>query len=171
MFGRHFGFNQPKVVEEPSALGRVRFEGAIIDASRHDGARSVLAYYESKRSGDGTVRRTAIQAKDLLPLLPYLFLAELAGDDWRFRLFGTALVDRFGAELTGKSLRYVLDPSVADGLGPLWSSIAQSHQPQSRQGCFVTPMGARLAYETLICPVLGRDGRSIQIFGGKFFLA
>lgn len=62
------------------------------------------AYWQAKCAGRAMPRRADIEPKDLIRLLPYLQITEIleGGKRIRYRLVGTAIVNAYGAELTGK---------------------------------------------------------------------
>ncbi|AWZ02518.1 MAG: PAS domain-containing protein [Rhodobiaceae bacterium] len=66
-----------------------------------EGARTLLAYWESQK-GDGRLPSTAhLDLVDLAPILSNMVIYEHGGGDFTTRFFGTEMVRRLGVDLTG----------------------------------------------------------------------
>lgn len=85
---------------------RMTDEPQFIDAPEHPPVIEFFNYIESKRGNREMVDRADISPADLLRFLPNMIIAEAVdgGEDFRTRLFGTALVELLGEERTGKLL-------------------------------------------------------------------
>lgn len=82
---------------------------AALDAPENRRLREFYEYWDSKRSGAGGIpRRDAVDPIDIPRLLPNMFMAEVVTDDGRvrfcFRLVGTEIVEKEGADFTGAFL-------------------------------------------------------------------
>lgn len=66
--------------------------------------KALLDLWEAKRAGRAFPARTDFSMDDLLPWLGHLVLLDVldGGDDFRFVVYGTALVEIFGFDLTGQ---------------------------------------------------------------------
>ena len=66
--------------------------------------KALLDLWEAKRAGRPLPARADFTMDDLLPWLGHLMLLDVldGGDDFRFVLYGTALVEIFGFDLTGQ---------------------------------------------------------------------
>jgi hypothetical protein len=68
--------------------------------------RLIHAYWESKRAGRWAPRRADIDPGEMKSLLPYVLIGEVLRSpfDVRYRLAGTAVVDAYGHDFTGRKL-------------------------------------------------------------------
>jgi hypothetical protein len=73
---------------------------------------SALEYWESKCGDRAMPRRKDIEPGDMRYLLPHIQITELVDDGKRvrYRLIGTAIVDAYGADFTGKYFDEVITP-------------------------------------------------------------
>ena len=85
-----------KITEEPQ----------FIDVPEHPSIVELLAYFDGKRGSREMADRGDIRPSEIARLLPNMIIAEAVsgGEDFRTRLFGTALVELLGEERTGKLL-------------------------------------------------------------------
>ena len=65
-------------------------------------------YWHRKRAGRAAPRRLDIEPTEVPQLLPHIQLIDRVGDRFRYRLCGTAIVEAYGRELTGKFLDEVI---------------------------------------------------------------
>lgn len=157
---------QKRLVPDRAALGRVRFD-AEISIAPGDRARELLEYCEARRDGR-FVQRAAIRPRDLVSMLPHLFIAELGLNDAQYRLGGTALVSRMGVEVTGMTVRRIFEPVTADRILRTFRSMAASGRPMAWRGRYHVSGGDSQAAEVVNVPVeCGKRG--VHIFGGIFF--
>jgi len=70
----------------------------------HKSLKDLYAYWLSKKGASPAPPRSAIKPEEMVPLLPNIALADVIGEPprFRFRVFGTRLVDAYGQDLTGK---------------------------------------------------------------------
>src|SRR5262245_37961303 len=74
-------------------------------AMKHEVSTALYGYWLSRHRAE-QVRASGIQAAELAPLLPSLFLIELEGSDrpaFRFRFCGASIARRYGHDLTDES--------------------------------------------------------------------
>lgn len=135
---------------------------------RHPAAAQLLAYWDSKRSGETLPFREDIRPKDIAPLLPNTFIAEPIGRTWRYRLGGTELARRSKVEWTGKTLEEVYEPATAKEANRLYNSVAQRRLPTCVRGCYLGLRIERALFEGIHLPILARNGHSVWILGGVF---
>lgn len=120
-----------------------------------------------ERNRFGLLQRERILPEQIVPMLPYVFLAEPEDDGWRYLLFGAALGKRIGARLANRTLREVYDAESADRLEWLFEAVARGRKPIAVSGRFVGQ--AETCVEGVLIPVAEADGR-VLILGGLFFL-
>ena len=149
-------------------LGKVQFEGEMIE-SEHPGARKLIDYWRSKRSGHQPPARPLIRPDEILSLLPNVFIAEPTNGDWRYRLAGTGIAGRVHVELTGKTLRQVFEPGTAEFARKLYASVADGTEPVSSKGRFLGLGIEDATVENIHLPILAPDGQTVWILGGVFF--
>lgn len=85
---------------------KITDEPQFIDAPEHPLVIELFNYLESKRGGREMVDRGDIRPAEIARFMPNMIIAEAVdgGEDFRTRLFGTALVEIVGEERTGKLL-------------------------------------------------------------------
>jgi hypothetical protein len=152
---------------EAVGLGHVGLEGNRVTA-RHPDAIALIEYWTSKQDAAGTVRWNAVQPVEIKKALPFIFLAEPQGGDWRYRLFGTGVSARFGIDFTGKLVSRIYDPVTADSATRLYRKVADRNEARVFNGRY---LGLALEHVVVEIPhmlVLGRDGLA-WVFGGVFF--
>jgi hypothetical protein len=138
--------------------------------SKHPDLHRLLAYYQERRRTDGLLPRAVVAPRDLTELLPSLCIAEpTAGGDWRFRLIGTGLVERFGREFTGRTVRAVYEQKSARTVVDIYDRVARGRHAIMCRGRFLGLGIDYLRCESVQVPLLGADGRTVMIFGGVFF--
>lgn len=155
--------------QRAGGLGHIGLRAELIPSPLHPDALKLLAYWESKRTDKGLVSRAAIAPQEILPLLPSLFIAEPRAADWSYRLFGTGIAARCGVDFTNKTVAQVYDPETSEACHRLYRSIACRLQPTYVRGNYLGLGIEHATIEALNFPILGRDGRTIWIFGGIFF--
>lgn len=76
----------------------------FVDTPGHPATEQLLAYWNSKCDEQNIPSRTDIRPSEIVSLLPNIIICDVLhnGDDYRVRIFGTALVDLVGEERTGK---------------------------------------------------------------------
>lgn len=88
---------------------------------------------------------------------------------FRFRLVGTAIVDSFGLDTTGRYLEEVGFSDRAPSVQAHYGAVAATAEPSCHQVHFTRGSGRFLAYERLILP-LASDGKSVDmLLGGICF--
>lgn len=126
-----------------------------------------LAYWDRVRGDRVMPSRRDIRPREILALLPHVFLADILADPLRFRirLAGTEVVNRFGEELTGKMLDEI-------DLGDRTASIVDSYAatvadraPTLTIEEFQRRDGRLMHYRRLLCP-LSTDGRKVDMLFG-----
>lgn len=150
-----------------------------LEAPAHPDAAALAAYWERKRGTRPMPDRQDIAPAEIVRLLPYLHISEVLdeGSDFRFRIFGTALVNLLGVELTGKRLSelgqpsaVVVDPEAAKGR---WSEITirayKSARPVFATGYFINTVHRHIQWHTFSAPLTAAGDEIAQMLGGIFF--
>lgn len=152
---------------EAVGLGHVGLEGNRV-APRHPAALELIEYWVSKKDPAGTAHWSAIRPTEIKKALPFIFLAEPCGGDWRYRLFGTAVSARFGIDFTGKLVSAIYDQATADAATRLYCKVTGRNEARVFNGRYLGLALDHVVVEIPHLPVLGRDGLA-WVFGGVFF--
>ncbi|MBL8836919.1 MAG: PAS domain-containing protein [Alphaproteobacteria bacterium] len=130
--------------------------------------KSLLDLWEAKRAGRALPARADFAMDDLLPWLGHLMLLDVleGGDDFRFVLYGTALVEIFGFDLTGKRVSEAI-PQI--GPSPLeeYRRVCATRAPDyvARR----SPADREYVSITKIALPLSSDGRTIDKILGAIY--
>jgi len=91
---------------------------------------STFDYWEAKRGARAMPRRCDIDPTEIPLLLPNLQITELlAGGRIRYRLAGTAIVNAYGAELTGKYFDEVFSKKRLDYVNANYALTCREKRP------------------------------------------
>lgn len=122
---------------------------------------ALAAYWSAKRSSRPMPERGDIDALDMpRPLLPHLGLAEFLEDGTgvRYRLAGTELADRYGAELTGRTTAELFHGEYRVFIEGLYGMIRRNGAALYSESQFRFDAGGVLRTRRLMLP-LARAGR------------
>jgi hypothetical protein len=125
--------------------------------------------------GQGAVpKRAQFSPLQVRPLLPYIFILDLADDveDARFRLIGSAIEAAYGAQMTGRTIR-----DIDLGPGQPREALLKDYRVVAREGVaalsrqsFWVETTGPFCHERLLLPFeTDRPGVISQIVGGFFF--
>jgi hypothetical protein len=130
--------------------------------------RDLLTYWRSKHVGLRPPSRADIDPiEDIPSLVRSLFLMDVVGGQFRYRLIGSDIVEWAGRDSTGKlideSLMHKTDLTVwLVGL----SKVARTQRPLL---AVTRPAGSEFApLVALVLPLVAPDGSTEMIFGGLF---
>jgi hypothetical protein len=125
----------------------------------------LYAYWQSRRGTRTMPARSNISPADMLPLLRHLIIAEKDGNQFRYRLFGTGVVDDIGYDATGYFAgEYLNNPNFYGELRAVYEMLCALSDPVFVTGefcfkCFRS--GALHAWSSTILP-LSDDGITIN---------
>jgi len=134
----------------------------------HERIATLLSLWNSKRAGREMPARADFAMGDLLPWLGHLMLLDVidGGADFRFVLYGTQLVEIFGFDLTGLTVREAL-PRI--GPEPLkeYLRVCATRAPDyvARR----SPAEKEYVTMTKIALPLSSDGRTIDKILGAIY--
>lgn len=133
-------------------------------APEHDTLKALQTYWQGKKGSAIAPPRAAIDPAELRGQLPYILLIEVVGNPRRFRarLFGSALVEAYGEELTGKFGEEVDLDAVWPELMDFVERAAAECKPQFLRAEFTKHSGRHLKYEQIILP-LSDDGVRVNM--------
>lgn len=100
--------------EQGERAQKITHEPQFIDVPEHPSVIEFFTYMESKRGDREMADRADIRPAEIVRFLPNMIIAEAVngGEDFRTRLFGTALVELLGEERTGKLLSEFAEESI-----------------------------------------------------------
>ncbi len=127
------------------------------------------AYWEQKRAGRDLPDRADIDPVEMPPrLLPYLFIVEYAQipGRWRYRLMGTEMVERLGADLTGCFLDKALGGRYCNYLVPLNNEIRRGRQPIYTESTLTSDDGGVLLTRRMLVPLTSGGGDEVAMILG-----
>jgi hypothetical protein len=136
--------------------------------------RAFWRYWEEKRGAAPWPPRAAIDPLDLQPMLGHIALLDVihgetgAPPRFRYRLFGTAFVEWFGFDMTGRTIDEWPQPEYRDLMIASYREVVAAGRPFRRYRSFVKD-GRILHYEGLMLP-LGDATTIRQVMVGQFFL-
>lgn len=148
-----------------------------LDTPAHSGAIALAAYWASKCAGRAIPARTDIVPSEIARLLPHIFICEtLVEGEYRFRIFGTALVDLFGREMTGKRLIDLGTDSLvvtdAAAASRRWRAIMDRTRdiaaPVFASGRLVNTIHRTLEWHSFSAPLAVDGADNAQFIGGLF---
>jgi hypothetical protein len=142
------------------------------DALRSRELRAAFDYWQDKRGSRPMPSRTDIDPSEMVPWLSQTLLVDVVyadGEDrpldFRFRLVGTDVVERYGHEFTGRHLSSLdLDGKAAEIMNEYGLAVSRA-KPQYFVDEFVQFSGRPMHYERLLMP-LSDDGTNVNMLLG-----
>lgn len=150
--------------------------GARPSAARYDFRadrvlRAALDYWEGKRAGRAMPQRRDIEPMELRPVLPHLQITEVidGGSRFRYRLVGTAIVEAFGAEFTGRYVDELVSGERDSFVHACYRAVCASRRPAFVRSKYVTTKNIDLTANRVLMP-LSEDGHEVnRILGALTF--
>ena len=107
--------------------------------------------------------RSDIDPVDIPALLPYLMIVEKVGEQFRYRLMGTALAREWGRDRTGGFVgSYLTDPGSAAAARALFERTFSTGRPVLITGAFNTASDAVHHMSLFLLP-LSEDGAEVNM--------
>lgn len=102
-----------------------------LDLANHPRLAHLHRFWQQRRRGAGLPLSSTIDPLELGPALGYVMLMEPVGggEDFLYRLYGTAIADRSGLEMTGKRVRDVPVPLVAVYFLATYRAVLMTRRP------------------------------------------
>jgi hypothetical protein len=126
---------------------------------KHETSTALYEYWLSRHRSE-PVRACGIQAAELAPILPSLFLIELEGSDrpeFRFRFCGASIATRYGHDLTDESFLALWDPTDKSMLQRDLRALAFRSTGMIAGVMAETLGGGVISYEMLLLPLAGES--------------
>lgn len=130
--------------------------------------RPVFDYWEQKRAGRKMPGRADIDPLELKPYLRHLVLIEVLGQgEFRFRLVGSEITERYGRNGTGKTVRelYANIPAAGDWLTEMLQEVVVQAKPVLATGPLNAIKKEHVFSEALHLP-LADDGETVTMILG-----
>ncbi len=150
--------------------------GGGLVAARYDyGADAVLCqaldYWREKRDGRAMPGRRDIDPVELRSILPHLQITEVidGGIRFRYRLVGTAIVEAFGAEFTGKFVDELVSGQRDSFVHSCYRAVCASRRPAFVRSKYVTIKDVDLTANRVLLPLSPDETRIDQILGALTF--
>jgi hypothetical protein len=129
---------------------------------------SALGYWNAKRGN-----RLMPNARDIDPTeirrktLPNLQLIDVIDgrERFRYRLIGTATVEAYGEDFTGRCPDEMFPPDLRDFIHGIYRQVCTSKAPLFLSNRYVTSGGFELASERIYMPLAGDDAEVNRILG------
>lgn len=121
-------------------------------------------YWQGKRSPGRLPARRDIDPVEIPQLMPQIALVDILREplDYRYRLFGTRLVEVMGAERTGKRMREVMSPPAVAATERLIAGLIETREPIAFSGRLFWLGKDFIGFETLALP-LAADGETVDM--------
>ncbi len=126
-----------------------------------------LDYWAGKRGARSMPQRRDIEPGEIPRLLPNLQLIDVQGDQFRYRLIGTALVEAFGRDYTGTYAHELFPGPRGDFVRALYRSVRDSGRPLFSRNRYLTTRDVDLIANRLYMP-LSEDDHSVGMLLGAF---
>ena len=129
----------------------------------HSEIRALYSYWEALRGQRPCPYRAEVDPRDMTGDARHLFLLEDLGDgNIRFRLAGTALLDAFGFDLRGMSLRSIMEGKARESLVALVAETLS--EPGIGYARLLAPDGVQV-WEIVLLPLRSDFGQVDRLIG------
>lgn len=144
----------------------------------HPGTAQLIAYWHTKRAVRPMPDRADIAPGELAGLLPNIVISEVLrdGEDFRVRIFGTALVELVGEERTGKCLsEFGVDafiPTKPERVQSHWFDVTRRsfvvRHPVLVSGTMASSNRSYISWHGVSMPLTSGGSEVAQMLGGIF---
>jgi hypothetical protein len=133
-----------------------------------DRLQMLFDYWASKRGTAEAPGRRDLDPLDIPRLLPIVVLVDVEHDPLRFcyRLAGTELIQKAGAEITGKTFDQIHRGPQRDAVFADYQAAAVTCEPVVALHEYVNEFGSYWRYERLFLPLIDSSGVVNMLFGG-----
>ncbi|HZS85657.1 MAG TPA: PAS domain-containing protein [Stellaceae bacterium] len=124
----------------------------------------MFRYWDRKRGGRAMPARRDLDPTEIPKLLPHLRITEIieGGRRFRYRLVGTAIVEAFGSDFTGKYVDELYSPERAAAIESNYRRVCAEKRPIFRRSRYITLKGYDIIANRLLAP-LSENGREVDI--------
>ncbi len=154
----------------------IALPGAGPSAARYDFRadpvlRATLDYWRTKRGVRRMPQRRDIEPAELRQVLAHLQITEVinAGRRFRYRLVGTAIVQAFGGEFTGKYVDELVSGERDSFVHACYRAVCAARRPAFVRSKYITTRNVDLTANRVLLP-LSENGEGVhQILGALTF--
>lgn len=152
------------LVNEPSGASQANLP------LEHGSSRKLYRYWEAARAENAAPARSALDLRPIAALVPNLAIIEdpHRGGEFVWRLAGSGVCELLAREATGTRVALGFDAFEADVVQRLLAAVIEQLQPCVLKLKFVSEIGDKIPAELIGLPLLGHDGRSLQVLAGLF---
>jgi hypothetical protein len=123
--------------------------------------KSGLDYWNRKRGGRGMPAQRDIDPSEITSLLPNIQLVDIVGDRVRYRLVGTALVDAYGENWTGRYVDEIFTDDRLAFVTQVYQTMRIERRPIIVKNMFLSKAGVYIESNRVNLP-LSEDGSSLS---------
>ncbi len=122
-----------------------------------------LDYWNRKRGDRMMPARADIDPTEIPKLLPHIMITDVidGGARFRYRLFGTALVEGYGRDATGRYVDEMLAPERVTALHAFYQTMCKTRRPYYVRTHYPTASNFNLVSNRIVAP-LSSDGTTID---------
>jgi PAS domain-containing protein len=135
--------------------------------------RDVFAYWQRKRGGRSMPARRDVDPHELRAHLPHLFLMDVVVDDFRYRLLGSAITERYGRDGTGElvSEAYAELPTIREWYLAVLRAVVSGKRPMLTSAPMRAVQKEFILVQALHLPLSDDDSGVNMILGAAHFSA
>ena len=156
----------------PADLSDAKLVNWKVSEPEHPLTRSLLAFWDANKNPDGLLERHKIPAPALKAHLPFLYLyapVDPEGTDWRCRISGTGITERYGsADSKGSTVRERCKGELAEQRVRNYREVCAARRPFVSRGRIMNIGRDFYEAEVVNLPILMPSG-VCWILGGMFF--
>lgn len=133
--------------------------------------RDVFAYWQRRRGTRPMPARADIEPMDIPQLLPHVFIHDViaAPRDYRARLLGTAIGERYGQDHTGKLIGDIFPEPTLSLVRRIFGTVVGERRPAHATGPVVWRHDEYSVFEAVFLPLADDAGNVNMIFGALVF--
>lgn len=133
--------------------------------------RDIFAYWLDKRGARAMPARADIEPMEIPRLLRHVYLLDVvaAPRDYRFRLIGTAIVERYGDDHTGKPIGEVFPEPTLSLARRIFGTVVEERRPVRASGPVVWRRDGHVTFECVYLPLADNARDVNMIFGGMIY--
>lgn len=148
--------------ETPADFESVEHDAAATDLPR---LRAAHAAWEAAPKVDGVPVRQAVELERVPDIIGQVGIADVLADgDFRYRMFGSALVGALGYDMTGRLVSDLAPPAYAALVGEQYRQVVARRRPLLHEVRHRATDGTILSYFRLTAPLTLGDGRVDQLW-------
>jgi hypothetical protein len=139
---------------------------------RHPELQQLLEYWRGKRNARPVPTRSSFDPVEIPSLLPHLMLTEAVegGEDFRYRVVGTAVVEAAGMDFTGRRQQELLPPGpYRDYVLGLSQTVMREQRPLYSESSYRCQLLSDRWTSRLMLPLAREDGTIGFILAGQVF--